>query len=164
MELENSAQSNGVKAVDTLAKVLTEIGWEAKRDVVTAGFVVEFDPPYIPLSTAFAAVAIESEQFMFFLNIGVAVPPDRVDEVARFLTRANWALTIGNFEMDYDDGHVRFKSGINFRGAELSEALIRNAILSAMNAVERYADALINVLANRKDAAEALKELEEKAN
>lgn len=164
MEIENSPPSNGTKAVVALQKVLTDIGWEPKRDEITAGFVVEFDPPYIPLSTAFAAVSVESEQFVFFLNIGVAVPPDRLGEVSHFLTRANWGLMIGNFEMDLTDGHVRFKSSVNFRGTELSEALIRNAILSAMNAVERYADALIDVLARRKDAEQALLELEKKTN
>jgi hypothetical protein len=71
---------------------------------------------------------------------------------------------IGNFEMDYSDGHVRFKSSVNFRGVELSETLIRNTILSAMNAVERYADALIEVLARGKDAEQALNEVEKKTN
>jgi hypothetical protein len=163
MEKENCAPSSGTHPIDTLQKVLSEIGWKPQRDEESGGFVVEFDPPYIPLSTAFTAVSIDLEQFVFFLNIGVAAPPERLDEVARFISRANLRLMIGNFEMDYTDGHVRFKSGVNFRGTKLSDTLIRNAILSAMNAVESYGDPLIEVLAGGKDADQVFNELARKA-
>lgn len=156
--------ANAEKPVAVLLKVLTEIGWDPKPEEEAAGFYVDFGPPHIPVSDAFAAIAPDTEQFVIYINFGPSAPSDRMDEIARFLTRANWGLMIGNFEMDYEDGHVRFKSSINFRGTELSETLIRNAILSAMNAVEHYADALIDVLASRKDAAQALKDLERKAN
>jgi hypothetical protein len=162
MEREIHAPSNGLKAVDTLQKVLTEIGWKPQRDEETAGFVVDFDPPYIPVSTAFAAISLELEQFMFFVNFGVTASPEQRDAVCRFITRANWRLTVGNFEMDHDDGHVRVKSSVDFRGVELSEALIRNAIRAAMNAVEVYADSLIEVLAHGKDAEQAIKEAQRK--
>ncbi len=145
-------------------KVLTEIGWDPQPEQGATGFFIDFGPPHIPISDAFAAIAPDSEQFVIYINFGPSVPPERLDEIARFLIRANWGLMIGNFEMDYSDGHVRFKSSVNFRGTDLSEALIRNAILSAMNAVEHYADGLMEVLSGRKDATEALKDLGKKTN
>jgi hypothetical protein len=158
MKENDTSFARTLRAVDTLQRVLSEIGWAPRKDEETDGFVVDFDPPYIPVSTAFAAISIDLEQFIFFVNLGAAAPPERREEVSRFIARANWGLTIGNFEMDYDDGHVRFKSGIDFRGAELSEVLIRNAILAAMNAVEVYADSLIEVLARGKSAEQAVEE------
>ena len=162
MSDEAKAQSKSREHLAILGKVLTEIGWEPQPDDQTAGFYVDFGPPRIPVSDAFAAIATETEQFVFYINFGPAVPPEQMAEVAHFITLANWGLMIGNFEMDYTDGHVRFKSSVSFRGTELSEALIRNAILSAMNAVERYADALIQMMARGKGAEQAFKEADNK--
>src|SRR6476660_7203299 len=133
-------------AVQTLEQVLTEIGWEPEPNDESS-FYVDFGPPHMPVADALAAVVVDSQQFIFYINAGLAVLPERYDEVARFITRANWGLSIGNFEMDYDDGHVRFKSSVDFRGLELSEALIRNTIVPAMHAVETYGMPLIDVIA-----------------
>jgi hypothetical protein len=158
MTNEPETLSRQEKALASLSNVLTEIGWEPQPEPEAAGFYVDFGTPHIPVSDAFAAIAPDAQQFVFYVNFGPAVPAERLGEVARFLTLANWGLMIGNFEMDYGDGHVRFKSSVNFRGTELSEALIRNAILSAMNAVERYADGLMQVLAQAKSPDEAFRE------
>lgn len=147
----------------TLQKILAEMGWEPQPEPAVAGFYVDFGLPHIPVSEAFAAISAEPEQFVFYINFGPAVPPDRRDQMAQFIARANWGLTIGNFEMDYEDGHVRFKSSIDFQGIELSEALIRNTILAAMNAVETYADLLIEVIAG-KDPKQAVEEARSKPN
>jgi hypothetical protein len=162
MDNKKPAGPDGVKAVDTLQKVLVDIGWKPRRDEETTGFVVEFDPPYIPISTAFAVISAERQHFILFVNFGLAAEPDQRDEVCRFIARANWGLLIGNFEMDYGDGHVRFRSGVNFAGTELSETLIENAILPAINAIEIYGDSLIEVVVGKKNAEDAIKEAEAK--
>jgi hypothetical protein len=154
----DAAPTPTLRAVSTLRQVLTEVGWDPKLDDQCAGFVVDFEPPYIPIAHAYAAISADTELFVFYLNFGVAAAPDRRDETAKFLTLANWNLMIGNFEMDYEDGLVRLRSSVCFRGTELSETLIRNTILFAMNAVERYAERVIDVMARGKGALEALSE------
>jgi hypothetical protein len=155
---ETVAGGSSSKALATLERVLSEIGWEPQPEESVTGFYVDFGPTGIPVSDAFAAIAPETEQFLFYLNFGPGAPPERIEETARFITHANWGLTIGNFEMDYHDGHVRFKSSVNFAHTELSEILIRNAILSAMNAVETYVGPLIEVMAGGKTAEQAIDE------
>jgi len=160
MSDEQQAQSNRFKAYATLRKVLAEIGWGAEPDEENTSFYVDFGPPHVPVSDAMAVVAADTERFLFYVQFGATAPPERRDEIARFITRANWGLSIGNFEMDYEDGDMRFKSSVSFQDVELSETLIRNAILSAMNAVEAYADALIAVVTGEKDAEQAIEEAE----
>jgi hypothetical protein len=156
---ENDASSTTVsRAIETLRVALTDIGWDPQRDEETAGFVVEFDPPYIPVAQAFAAVSADMEIFVFYLNFGVATADDRKSEIAKFLTLANFNLMNGNFEMDYEDGLIRFRSGVCFQGTELSGALIRNVILFAMNTVEHYAEGVIDVVARGKSAEQAFQE------
>ena len=158
MKDSTAAGSNNSEALATVGKVLTEIGWDPQPEEKVPAFYVDLGPPHIPVSDAFAAIAPDAEQFVFYVNFGPAAPPGRAEEVARFLTHANWGLTIGNFEMDFSDGHIRFKSSINFAHTQLSEILIRNAILSAMNAVDAYADLLIEVITGKKSAEQAIQE------
>lgn len=162
MEHAYKSRPGVVKAFETLRKVLAEIGWDSELDEENASFYVDFGPPHVPVSDAVAAIAAETERFLFYVNIGPLAPPERRDEVARFITLANWGISIGSFELNYDDGFLRFKSSVDFSNAELSEALIRNAILAAMNAVEAYAEPLIDVLGRGKSAETAFREAKAK--
>ena len=65
----------------------------------------------------------------------------------RYITRANWNLAIGNFEMNCDDGAVRFRLGLDFTASELSAPTIRHVILTAIKIVEEHAPSLSNAMA-----------------
>ena len=51
--------------------------------------------------------------------------------------------------------------GIDFTNSELTEQLVNNAILSAMNAIEPAAVALIDVARNGRPPAEAFRDVED---
>jgi hypothetical protein len=142
-----------------LHRVLEQLGWEPEDGRTPRSYFVDFGEPHVPVSSALAAIT-ENEQFVFYVIFGVSAAPDVRDEATRFITRANYGLTIGDFEMDRDDGQLQFRSSVDFEGVGLSEKLIINVILPAMSAVERYGDELMEVLAGRKDAEEAIAEAE----
>lgn len=146
------------EALDAIATVLREIGWNPERDGESAGFVVRFDPPYIPVAYAYAVVSEQLETFLFHITLGVAAAVARRDETAKYLTLVNWNLMTGSFDMDYEDGQIRFRSAVCFRGTELSETLVRNVIGTAMAAVERYAEGAIDVMAREKPAPQAFED------
>lgn len=143
-------------AIAALERLLTELGLEPERDEKVAGFHIDFGGDGIPVSTAFAAIAPGSERFVFYINLGLDVAPGRRDEVARLLTRLNWRLMVGSFDMDYADGNVRFRVAIDFHDGELAENLMRNAILAAMNAIEAHAGALLRVASGAQSAEDAM--------
>ena len=132
--------------IDTLRKVLDELEWEPEQDESVSGFHIDFGPPHFPVATAFAAVAEETKEFVFYINFGINVAPDDREILAQSVARINWGLTIGNFELNLDDGHMRFKASIAYGGAGLSEALICNVIERAMSAVEAYGAELMTAM------------------
>jgi len=152
--------SNITLAAKNLQNVLVALGWEPQLDERSMGFFMDLGPPHVPVASAYAAISIDGEQFVIYFNFGIEAPEESRDEVVRFIARANWGLMIGNFEMDFDDGQVRFKSSLDFSDAELTETLIRNAIRPAMQAVETYAEAIVDVIARGKSAADAIREVE----
>jgi hypothetical protein len=143
--------------LERVRRVLEELGWEPQDGRTPRSYFVDFGEPHVPVSSALAAIT-ENEQFVFYLIFGVSAAPDVRDEAARFITRANYGLTIGGFELDYDDGQLQFRSSVDFEGVGLSEKLIANVILPATSAVDRFAEGLMDVLAGRKDAEEAIAE------
>lgn len=164
MAAQDQASSAASRAVETLHTVLIDVGWNPQKDEETAGFVVRFDPPYIPVAYAYAVISPDLELFVFYLNFGVAAAEERRDETSQYLALANWNLMSGNFEMDYEDGMLRFRTSVPFQGTELSDTLIRNTIRFAMDAVERYAEGAIDVMARGKSARHAFNDAASSGN
>ena len=88
-------------------------------------------------------------------------PADKMAEAAEFITRANFALLVGNFEMDYADGEIRFKVSVDFEGGTLTPIMIRNMISYCAITVNRYYGSLMGVLFGNLDPAEAAMAAEE---
>ncbi|MDI1443672.1 YbjN domain-containing protein [Polyangium sp. 6x1] len=84
-------------------------------------------------------------------------------ELAEFVTRANFGMGDGNFEMDFDDGSVRFKVALDYTDEPLSALLVRNMIFDAMDTTEVYADALARVIAGKAKAKSAVRAAEKAA-
>lgn len=63
-----------------------------------------------------ARVDVEKELILFYSYCPVKAPEDKRPILADFLTRANYGLYIGNFELDFNDGEVRYKTSIDVEG------------------------------------------------
>jgi|TARA_B110000459_G_C16422790_1_gene408212 hypothetical protein len=76
-----------------------------------------------------------------------SVYPDKVPTLRRlnaaeYLTRINYGLPVGNFEMDLTDGEVRFKASLDCSGDRLSVALMRQLIRASATLTDRFAEGL----------------------
>lgn len=93
---------------DQLIAIYAKRGWRWRE----AG-----DPPVLvselagPLGSwlMYVQVVEEAALLAFYSVLPTPVPRARRAAVAEFLTRANYGLSLGNFEMDFDDGEVRAK-------------------------------------------------------
>jgi hypothetical protein len=154
------ARMNGLKAFKTVTKVLTDTGWKPEETEKEGVLRVDFSIDKLPIADAVADVRIDYERFLYYLNFRDHAPPKYRRETMEFVTRVNFDLVIGNFELNLDNGRVRFKASVDFTSTELTATLIRDAIKSAMDAVEQYADAIVEVMRGEKNAVNALKDAE----
>jgi len=105
----------------------------------------------------------ELERLVLYVLFVPKAKKEHRAEVAEFVTRANYGMGDGNFEMDYDDGSVRFKIALDYTGEPLSALLVRNMIYDAMDTTEVYADALARVIAGKAKAKTAVRAAEKAA-
>jgi len=50
-------------------------------------------------------------------------PAHRIAAVAEYITRANWGLSVGNWEIDLNDGETRFKTSLDAEGPKHRQIL-----------------------------------------
>jgi hypothetical protein len=109
----------------------------------------------------FATVDEEKQWFTFYSILPSNVPEEKRVEIAEFITRANYGLVIGNFEMDYADGEVRYKTSVDVEGGELTPKMIENLMRANLMTMDRYFAGVMGVLYGDRDPAEAIAEMEE---
>jgi hypothetical protein len=149
----------GARSFEAVGKFMEADGWHPQRlddNYVYRAYFVGYNGEV----TCFAQVRVDLEQFIFYVVMPVRAPANMRLAVAEYITRANYGLRIGNFEMDFDDGEVRYKSSIDFEGVELTPGLIRNAIYPAVQTMDRYLPGVLSVVFGGKSAEEAIDAIE----
>jgi hypothetical protein len=94
----------------------------------------------------YARVYAERDQCAFYSLCPVRAAPERMAAVAEALARANYGLIIGNFELDYDDGEIRYKTSLDSGGAPIAEGQIRSTVYANVATMDRYLPAILAVL------------------
>lgn len=80
----------------------------------------------------------EPQQVVFYSVSPINVPEEKRDIAAKFLTWCNFGLIIGNFEMDFTDGEIRYKTSLDVQDAELSQALLRRLVYPNVIMIDQY--------------------------
>lgn len=104
----------------------------------------------------YAQILVDVEMFLFYVVAPIKISDELKCSVAEFITRANYDLRVGNFEMDFRDGEVRYKSSLNFANVQLTAELIKNAIYPAALTAEAYMPGLMSIVYNGKSPEEAI--------
>lgn len=80
--------------------------------------------------------------------------------MAELLARINYGIAIGNFEMDFSDGEIRFKTSLDVAGGRLSRAMFEALLDANLAAMDAYLPALEAVRDSRMTPAEAVAAVE----
>lgn len=149
-----------MEAFDTLGAFLKDDGWHPQQLEGKTIYRVGFSGDNGQV-TCYAQVREDLEQFLFYVLSPIKAPEDARSDAAEFITRANYGLRIGNFELDYSDGEVRYKSSLDYEGVELSTELIKNALYPAVQTMDRYLPGLIKVIYGEQSPVAAIAEIED---
>lgn len=77
--------------------------------------------------------------------------------MAEFICRINYGVKNGNFEMDMDDGEIRFKVYVDCADATPTAEIIRNSLYIPSLMFEHYGNGIINIMFSNFTAVEAIK-------
>ena len=97
-----------------------------------------------------------------------AVSPLNADEsdaemmarMAEFVCRANYGLKNGNFEFDFRDGEIRYKSHVDCEDMLPGEETIRNSISIPHGMFKRYSPGIVDIVFGDTSAEDAVERCE----
>ena len=93
--------------------------------------------------------------------IPLGVDEDSRQKIAEYITRANYGLRFGNFELDFSDGEIRYRLTVDCEDrSSLSESLVMRSIFIPMTMFDRYGDGLVAVMFGIKSPEEAINDAE----
>jgi hypothetical protein len=150
---------NGWRAFATLSEFLHDDGWHPQQLGDKTIFRVYFSGDHGDVR-CYAQIRVDLEQFLFYAVAPVKAPEEVRLAVAEYITRANFGLRIGNFELDCANGEVRYKSSLDFETETLTPKLIKNAIYPAVHTMDFYLPGLLTVMYGNKTPEEAIEETE----
>lgn len=125
------------------------------REVLRMGFQGE-----VGKWTCFAQAREKQQQFVFYSRPDFQVPENLRGAMAEFVTRANYGVILGNFELDFNDGELRYKTAIDIEGGELLPQFIRNLVGTNITMMDRHLMALQSVATGERTPLEALDDME----
>jgi hypothetical protein len=120
-----------------LRRVFVENGWPFSE---VRGAQVLVSDLSGPLGTwkFYAQVIDEQDLILLYSVCPLRVPAERRREVSQFLTGANYGLAAGNFELDFEDGEIRYKTVLHSQGSGIDRTILKRLVRSNGMAMETY--------------------------
>lgn len=110
--------------------------------------------------TCYAQVIEEDDIFVFYSVAPIEIPVPKRRLASEYLTRANFGLLYGMFEMDFDSGLVRARTSIDVEDDRLSYELFRPVVWANVFMMERYLPGLQAVVLENAKPEDAIKVVE----
>ena len=148
-----------MRLLKTVESFLRDDGWDfspiESRSVLKTGYQGENGS-----WTCYAQTREDDQQFLFYALCPIRAPEKKRPTVAEFITRANYGMVIGNFELDYSDGEIRFKSSLDVEDSELTEPMVRSAVYWAVVMMDKYLPGLLQVIGGDIRPVDAIDDIE----
>lgn len=106
--------------------------------------------------TCFAQAREEEQQFIFYSVLPNNALDAKRPAIAEFITRANYNLVVGNFELDYTDGEIRYKTSMNLANVEVTHPLLHGLIAPNIFTTDRFFPGVTAVLFANATPTEAI--------
>ena len=145
--------------MDTVIKFFREDDWNFRqlegKSILQLGFAGENGS-----WMCYAQTQEDKQRFIFYSILDSKVPPNKRAAAAEYLTRANYGLVIGNFEMDFSDGEIRYKTSIDVEGGQLTTSMVKTLVYTNVLMMDRYLPGIMSVVYGGVSPAEAIAQVE----
>jgi len=111
------------------------------------------------LQSAQMVVLVREDNFSTITTLPLTADTDHRLAMAEYLTRANWNMRNGNFELNMDDGEIRYKSYVHIGQEKPDIAAARLATMLPFLMIDRFGDGLIDVLFGFRTPREAFESI-----
>ncbi len=102
----------------------------------------------------------ETSRLLVYSLYPEQVPENLRPRLSELICRINYGLIMGNFEMDWEDGELRYKTSMDIEGLELNSTILRNLVYGNFHSFDLYLKALEQGLNTSRDLETIVMEAE----
>ncbi len=88
----------------------------------------------------------DTEQLIITINDSQIIPEAKRYLASEYMTRINYNLILGCFEMDFNDGTYRFRISVDIEEGRLSTSMVGRMLKTALMTMERHRSGLMKIL------------------
>ncbi|MEQ9668817.1 YbjN domain-containing protein [Coleofasciculus sp. G2-EDA-02] len=107
--------------------------------------------------TCYARARENEQQFVFYSICPVTVPKSKRRALAEFIARANYGMIIGNFELDFAEGEIAYKTSIDVEGSTLTFPQMKRLVDTNVAMMDQYLPGIKSVIQGDASPEEAIR-------
>lgn len=93
---------------------------------------------------------------IFFSFFPVIVTETKRSQMSELITRINYSIFLGGFDMDFEDGEIRFKTSIIYDDCDLTESVIDHLIRGNIATMSKYFELLNSFITEKLSREEVI--------
>lgn len=101
-------------------------------------------------------IIVEDSMLQVFTHPANKVPENHRQPIAEAITRANYGLKLGNFEMDFDDGELRYQVALPVEGELPQDGVLDHVLYVGGAMIDRYIPAFLAIIYGNEDVKLAI--------
>ena len=131
---------------------------EEERGLIRFSMNTEASP-----DVRFTARVVNPRTALFTTILPMNIPEKNRAAVSEYLTRVNYTLLLGNFQMDLSDGELSYKSvGVFEEESGLPDSVVTRLTYVGFNMFDKYIPGVFAIIYGGRTAEEAFQEIESK--
>lgn len=131
---------------------------EEERGLIRFSMNTEASP-----DVRFTARVVNPRTALFTTILPMNIPEKNRAAVSEYLTRVNYTLLLGNFQMDLSDGELSYKSvGVFEEESGLPDSVVTRLTYVGFNMFDKYIPGVFAIVYGGRTAEEAFQEIESK--
>ncbi len=132
--------------LETTANHLQDDEWQFVSDVENNHLRGEINGDNVTMS--WMVQAIEDEDFnslRVYTTLPVKVPEARRSTIAELLARINSRFANGKFNLDFDDGEIRFNTVLDIMDGTITQAMFMRLLMVGLHTSDYYFPTIMSV-------------------
>lgn len=93
----------------------------------------------------------ETQRILVYSLFPQSVEHNLRPRLCELICRINYGLILGNFELDWDDGELRYKTSMDVEDIEVSQTVLRNLVYGNFHSFDMYFEAIKQGIETERD-------------
>lgn len=148
------------KTIKLIKDFFDHDGWKYKFDEESNTFLTGVQMRG-PLGSLKIVVSVKERRYNVYAILNANATIENLPAISEYLHRVNYGLIDGNFELDFNDGEIRYKNIVNLNNLRLTRKTIAYSIYVPVLMFDQYGNGLIRLMLGEGTPLQIIEEIKD---